>query len=344
MSLLNKAGFLRNLVIAKLLKKDIPLTVIFNLTDRCDLRCSYCYCAYYKRRKNELPTREIFAIIDELKELGCKRVSFGGGEPLLRPDLGEIVDYVRAGRMECVVNSNGCQVQERIDELKNIDALCLSLDGEEKVHDAYRGEGSFKKVIGAIECAAKNKIPVYTNTVLHRGNLESIEFILHLARRYNLLAEFNLAIAYLPGENKDADYKGDDQSLKQALGKLIQYKKKGENILFSQKALRYSLSWPTYSREAYVDQPPDFKYANCYAGRYFCIIDTNGDLYPCPHLIDKIKVENAARLGFQKAFAKLNRHNCRACYQVYHNEFNLLFNLDCSVIYNHIKNSFKTYA
>lgn len=344
MSLLNRTAFLRNLIIGKLLNKNIPLTVIFNVTDRCNLRCSYCYVAYYQRKKDELPLDRILAIIDELSEMGCKRVSFGGGEPLLREDIGEMIDYVKERRMECVINSNGYLVAEKIDILKNIDVLCLSLDGNGMDNDIYRGKGSFKKVVEAIECASRYKIPIHTNTVLHRNNLHSIEFVLDVAKKYNLLAEFNLAIAYLLGENKNADYKSADPETKEALLKLIRYKKEGYNILFSKKAFEYTLLWPTYSIEAFFDNSPDFTHANCYAGRYFCIVDTNGDVYPCPHLIDRIKPINVTREGFKRAFANLDKHNCKACYQVYHNEFNLLFSLDYSVIYNHIKNSFKTSA
>lgn len=341
MGLLNKTSFLRNLVIGKLLNKNIPLTVIFNITDRCNLECSYCYARYYQRRKNELSSEQILRIIDELKDMGCKRISFGGGEPLLREDINEIIDYVKQRNIECVINTNGYLVPHKIDILKKLDVLCLSIDGDEQVNDTYRGKGSFKKAVEAIKCASKHKIPIHTNTVIHKGNLNSIEFVLETAKRYNIFAEFNLAIAYLHGEDKDADYKCSDSEIKDALRKIIQYKKEGQNILFSRRAFEYTLSWPTYKKEAFFDNFPDFRHLNCYAGKYFCIVDTNGDVYPCPHLIDKIKPINAAKDGFKKAFIDLDKHNCKACYQVYHNEFNLLFSLDCSVICNYIKNSFK---
>jgi len=341
MSLLNKTKFLKNLIIGKVLNKNIPLTVILNVTDRCNLKCSYCYAAYYQRRKDEMSLDRILKIIDELSGMGCKRISFGGGEPLLREDIGEMIKRVKEKKMECVINSNGYLVEREIDVLKNIDVLCLSLDGDEKAHDIYRGRGSFKEVMEAIECASRYKIPLHTNTVLHRNNLNSIEFVLEVAKKYNLLAGFNLVIDYLSGEENAAEYKNQDSEIKNALRRLIRYKKEGHNILFSKKALEYTLLWPTYRIEAFFDDTPGFRHVTCSAGKYFCLVDTNGDVYPCPHLIGKIEPINAAREGFRKAFINLDKHNCRACYQVYHNEFNLLFSLDYSVIYNHIKNSFK---
>lgn len=340
MGLLNKVAFFANLTRAKVFNKYLPLTVIFNITDRCNSRCAYCYAAYYQRKKEELALEDVLKIIDELSKMQCKRVSFGGGEPLLRQDIGTIVSFVKKKGMDCVLNSNGYLVPQRLDIIKKVDALVLSLDGDRIAHDVYRGEGSFQRVMQAIECAYMNKIPLHTNTVLHKNNLNSIDFILDMARRYNFFAEFNLAIDCFAGQESQDNHKAGDEKIKSALEKLILRKKEGRNILFSCKALEYSLAWPSYRWEAFFERAPDFKHTYCAAGKYFCAIDTNGDVYPCPHLIDKMKARNA-RDGFANAFSGLSAHNCKACYQIYHNEFNLLFNFDLSVIYNYAKNSLK---
>ena len=75
----------------------------------------------------------------------------------------------------------------------------------------------------------------------------------------------------------------------------------------------------------------------CFAGRYFCTIDTSGDVYPCTHLIGEFPAKNAATLGFEECFRGLDRHACKACYQVCHNEFNMLFALRPTTVANHIE-------
>ena len=204
-------------------------------------------------------------------------------------------------------------------------------------NDANVLENVFKKHGAEIACFILEPVPANMGVVLPKpGYLKKVR---ELAKKYGFLAEFNLSIAHLINSDKNAEYKGNDEEIKEALSKIIDYKKRGYPILFSKKAFEYSLSWPTYQVEAYYNNPPAFEHAKCTAGKYFCIFDTNGDVYPCPHLIGKYKPVNAVKEGFKKAFVDLDRHNCKACYQVYHNEFNLLFHLDFSIICNYIKNS-----
>lgn len=338
MSLANQASFLVKLVKAKIQHQYFPLTVIYNITDRCNASCSYCYLRYYQRGTPEPTKEQIFTIIDELKKLGNKRISLAGGEPLIRQDIGEIINYIKDKGLDCVVNSNGILVPQKIDSLKRLDALCISIDGPEVIHDLYRGSGSFQKALAAIKCAREAGLPVNTNTVLNKSNLDSIDYILQLAKEYNLLAEFNLLIGYLPDKLKVAAKPSDDE-FKTAIKTIINFKKKGYPVLMSEKAYQYVLSWPSYEIEEIRGKDPDFKHTKCMAGKYFCVIDTDGKVYACPHLIGKMKAINCYEEGFAKAFDNSSVHDCRACYQVYHNEFNLLFNLDRGIILNHTKNT-----
>ncbi|MFC1701016.1 radical SAM/SPASM domain-containing protein [Patescibacteria group bacterium] len=340
MKMFNRASFLINLIKAKIQNKYIPLTVIYNITNRCNARCKYCYLEYYKRHRFEPTKEQIFAVIDELKKMGNKRISLGGGEPLIRQDIGEIIDYIKYNELACVINSNGILVPKKINLLKKIDTLCISLDGEEKIHDLYRGNGSFKNVLRAIKYARESGLSVNTNTVLNKSNLRSIDYILELAKIYNFSVEFNLLIGYLP-DNSRPNLKAENKDLRKAINKIIYYKRKGYPILMSEKAYRYALSWPDYNIEEIKNNKPNFKHLKCFAGKYFCAIDTNGKVYACPHLIGKVGAISCYKDGFANAFDNSLIHNCKSCYQIYHNEFNLLFNFDFSVILNHIKNTLR---
>ncbi len=341
MGLFNQASFLANLVSAKIQHKYIPLNVIYNITDRCNAACKYCYLRYYQRGIPEPGKEQIFRIVDELEKMGNKRISLAGGEPLVRQDVGEIIRYIKGKGIGCVVNSNGILVPDKIEALREIDALCISLDGPAQIHDLYRGQGSFAKALEAIKCAKRNKIVINTNTVLNKSNMDSVDFILDLAKEHGFLAEFNIAIGYLPDESA-ANVKASDEEYKKVIRKIIEYKKKGYPILMSAEAYQYVLDWPTYSIENIWDKEPEFKHTKCSAGKYFCSIDTDGKVYACPHLIGKVEAISCYQEGFAKAFGKLLEHNCHGCYQAYHNEFNLLFSINPKIIFNHIKNSLKS--
>lgn len=341
MSMLNQASFLINLAKIKITKKPAPLTVIYNITDRCNAACKYCYLKYYQRGIPEPTTTQIFKVVDELKKMGNRRISLAGGEPLVRQDIGEVINYIKERGIDCVVNTNGILVPAKINELKKVDVLCISLDGPADIHDLYRGVGSYDKAFAAITAAREKGIAVNTNTVLNQSNLSSIKFILELAKQYGFLAEFNLMIGYLPDKSTNIEKPTDDQ-IKTALKEIIEYKKNGYPVLMSKKAYEYALAWPTYSIEEIWGKDPNFLYVKCSAGKFFCSIDTDGCLYACPHLIGKVPALSAYEVGVTKSFELLQNHDCRACYQVYHSEFHLLYKLDPEIIFNHFKNSLKS--
>lgn len=76
-------------------EKSFPLRVMFELTYRCNFKCKHCYVPPIYRKKGELATRDIFSIIDQLKDMGCLYLGFTGGEPFVRKDILDILWYVK---------------------------------------------------------------------------------------------------------------------------------------------------------------------------------------------------------------------------------------------------------
>ena len=77
---------------AKILRRRIPFAVSWALTYRCNAKCLYCRIQDIDLK--ELGIKEILSILDELAAMGTRWISFTGGEPLLRDDIGEIIDYI----------------------------------------------------------------------------------------------------------------------------------------------------------------------------------------------------------------------------------------------------------
>lgn len=332
--------FFYEILKARIFKRYIPFAVQFSITSKCNSRCNYCYAKYFQRNLPELDTNAVKRIIDQLSQAGTRRLSLVGGEPLIREDIGEIIDYIKSKNIECVITSNGYLLSHRFEEIKNIDLLCLSFDGKKKNHDANREKGSWKKTMRAIKIAYKNKIPLQVSTVLTKNNLNDIEWLSKQAKKYNFLISFTPLINQSE-ENKKVPIFSllpTQEEYRKVFRKIISMKKKNAPFLYDEKVYQATLNWPNYQEDKIIGKEPNFRYIRCNAGRYSAIIDSNGDLYPCPQLVDVIKVKNIVKDGFDKAWKHIHNHQCRACFSPCSNNLSLVFSLNPYILYDIWKN------
>lgn len=338
--MINNFLFIIRLVRMKLTGKSLPLTVIFNVTNRCNSRCKHCYASYFNRStKNQMTTKEVKRVIKDLKDNGCLRISLSGGEPLLREDIGQLIDYAKSLGMNVALDSNGFLVPERLNDLKNLDSLAVSLDGKPEHHDLLRGKGSALKALEGIKRALEAGMKVNVNMVINRYNLNDIDYLIGLARKFGFKMEFNLMITNIFGEGiSGEEIKPTNEQFKKSIKKIIKLKKEGAPILFSADAYESVLNcWQDFSIEGIINGEPPKGMPLCPAGRFFCLIDADGTLWACPHLIGKIKAKNALKAGVARAWQVANNHPCKGCYQIYHHEFSLLMNLKPEVLWNYFK-------
>lgn len=336
----NKTSFAIAILNAKLLGKYKPLQVQLSVTDHCNLRCNYCYASYPDRNHKDLTTKDIIHIINELTNLGTRRINLVGGEPLLRKDIGTIIDHVKAKGIECVMTTNGSLVPKKINDVKKLDLLCVSLDGDREANDANRGKGSYDMAMAAIMLAKENDIPLQVATVITKNNLNSIEYVLEKGKEIGFSVGFSTLISKtVNGKKSVPQDMPSDTEYREVLKKIIKLKDKGYPVLFSKKSLEYALNWRLgYENDKIIGNLPYFKHIKCNAGRFFCIIDVNGDVYPCPTLVDVIKPINALEHGLKRAFEHINNHQCRTCHIPCQNEFNLMYSFDINVLFNIVKN------
>lgn len=315
-------GVMRN----GILGQKTPLNVMYSVTDRCLSNCGYCNIP--ARKKKELTTSQVFNLVDQISLAGCQRLGLWGGEPLVRDDIGEIVDYAKKKGLFVTLDSNGYLIPGKLNELRNLDHLILAFDGPEQAHDLNREPGSFQKVMAAIE-AVSGKMPLWTITVLTKHNLDKIDFILDKAREYGFLATFQLLHHNsILGRNHDL-FLPDNVSCGKAVEKLIAEKKKGAPIASSLKYLYHILRWGDYKNPV---SPKEINSLKCQAGRLYCNIDTDGFVYPCSLLVDKMGSLNFLETGFKKAFESLEQDFCKGCMASCFTEYNYLYSLDISVI------------
>ena len=134
---------------------DAPICLTWELTYACNLACVHCLSSSGKRDPRELSTRQCKDIIDELERMQVFYVNIGGGEPTVRPDFWELVDYATAHHVGVKFSTNGVritpEVAARLAASDYVDVQ-ISLDGATaEVNDAVRGAGSFDMAVRALE-------------------------------------------------------------------------------------------------------------------------------------------------------------------------------------------------
>ncbi len=168
--------------------KDKKPVVVWNVTRRCNLKCVHCYSQSEDREYgNELSLEEGRALLDDLAEFGSPVVLFSGGEPLIRRDILDLIEYAAARGMRAVLSTNGTLITRRLAaSLRDLGLsyVGISLDGLEEVHDAFRGvAGSFARVMAAINHCKDAGLKVGLRFTINRRNHQDIPGVFDLVER-----------------------------------------------------------------------------------------------------------------------------------------------------------------
>lgn len=319
MILRNKFSCAKSVIKAKFLKRRIPLAISWAITDRCNYRCKYCY--RWANHSEELTTKEAFSLIDELSNIGTKIVNICGGEPLIREDIGKIINYLKKKNISACLTSNGRLVPEKISQLKDLDFIKLSFDGPKDVHDFLRQDGSFQEVIEAIKITKQNGLRVKLNFTITTYNLDYIDYALEKAMEFDTKIKFQpVSNVHTVGRDIESLFP-ERQKLKQALKRLISIKKNNGYIVNSIAALEYLYKFPN-------------KKINCFGGKLICCIAPNGDLFPCTVMRDKTKPFNFRQWGFKQAFLNLSTPECDSCICTNTLELNYLLDFNLRTLSN----------
>ncbi len=165
--------------------------VVWNVTKACNLRCIHCYAkADNSPAPDELTTKEGFKLLEDLSEFGCPVILFSGGEPLIRPDILDLIQKgVKLG-LRVVISTNGVLVDEVMaKELKKLGVsyVGISLDGWKEVHDKFRGvKGSFEKVIYAVEACIRENLKVGLRFTMSKLNAKEIPKVFDLVEELKI--------------------------------------------------------------------------------------------------------------------------------------------------------------
>jgi len=332
------------LALKKTLNKRFPLNVFIAVTNKCNLKCDYCYGEYYNRKNfREFTTDELIDILKTIKKMGCIFLRLQGGEPLLRKDIKILVETAKSLNLNTDLLTNAILIPKHIDTIKMLDSICISLDGSKFINDKNRGTDTFEKIVEGIDICKSEKIPTRINAVITNDTtIDDINFLMEFVKSKNILLNFCPSFKFKPlTENKNYDYFNyDTEKYFKLLDIIIDYKKKDYPIQFSINAYKIAKEWSLPLEKIRVSKnklSENLNFPKCYHGDYVCFIDSDGRLYPCCNFWNDYVDINVHELGFEKAFQKLTRLNCQACYIYSYIDRNLLLNFNFSTLLNYIK-------
>ena len=255
---------------------DAPICLTWELTYACNLDCRHCLSSSGRRDPRELSTAEAKALIDEFEAMQVFYVNIGGGEPTIRRDFWEIVDYAVAHHVGVKFSTNGSRITpaaaRRIAGSDYLDVQ-ISLDGATpEVNDAVRGEGTFATALAAMEHLAAAGVRGFKlSVVCTRHNLPQIDALKALADRYGA----QLRLTRLRPSGRGAEVWGELRPTAEQQQMLHRWLlAHGEDVLTGDSFFHLA---------GYGEPLPGLNL--CGAGRVVCLIDPVGDVYACPFAI-----------------------------------------------------------
>lgn len=251
--------------------KNISISVLMELTYRCDFKCSHCFYKNSDKNKEELKIDEILNLLVELKESGTLFLTFSGGEVFLRKDLEEILKHAIKMGFSLTLFTNGSKIKESIlkKEFKNIN-FEISLYPDEI--SGFKSED----ILENIERLKKNGFNISVKILLLRG---FIDFYLKTVEKLKKIDIENIFIDFtIYPENSQ------DKYFKKLTPEIEELKK------FFSKFQEFLKPFKERIKKSGED-------AICSAGRRFCSIDPYGNVHPCPFL--KLNCGNIREKSFK---------------------------------------------
>ncbi len=261
-----------------------PLSVKFGIINQCNLRCQMCN--HWRRYKEPLPAEFFYPVVKDLVEMGCRRIHFTGGEPLLYPDLFPLMQFIWQCHkdMRMSMTSNGTLIDDHAAKTMSeyglrkanisIDSPCSS------VHDMIRGvDGAFDKACAGLQNLRKY-LPnrqISINTVVSPWNYRTLPGFPKLAKE---IGASDVHFTRLNIHTKEVSPFTPSQ-IEEYYNDIV------PTIIVEAK--KYDISVvPTQLNVVGEDEPLGYyKHHRCYALYHHLFVDYLGRVYPCCNLMDE---------------------------------------------------------
>lgn len=279
--------------------------ISWNITKECDLNCQHCYRDAGKKAEGELTTREAKDLLGEIKKAGFNLVIFSGGEPLLRKDVYELIGHANRLGLISSLGTNGLrlnlQTARKLKDLR-LSSAGISIDSVEPAyHDSLRqSEGAWQKAMDATKNCRKAKLSFQIHTTLTKENYSDIPKFVSLSTKLGAAAQYFFFLVPCGRAKEIEQITLSLSEHEEALG-LIAHARTISKIYLRPVCAPQFVRFGNANIREYPRCNPRksaLREKGCLAGREYCLIGPEGDVYPCPYL--PLELGNVRVMRFSK--------------------------------------------
>lgn len=274
---------------------DRPL-VVWNTTNRCNLRCKHCYIEAEDRQyKSELSTEEAKKFILDLAGMKVPVLLFSGGEPLVRKDIFELGKMASELGLRPVLSTNGTLIDDNTaQKIKEagFQYVGVSIDGSPATHDSFRNkEGAFSAAISGIRASINAGIKTGIRFTVNKYNQADLPFIFDLIEKENIprFCMYHLVYAGRGEEMADMDTTREEKReiLKYVSQKTLELYNRGVEVeILTTDNHADGIFLLNYIKENQPERADEIiqllqMHGGCSAGTKFACVDPQGNVHPC---------------------------------------------------------------
>jgi radical SAM protein with 4Fe4S-binding SPASM domain len=200
--------------------------VVWNVTRRCNLHCRHCYAsAGSKPDPEELTPEEGRALVEELGRVGVPALILSGGDPLLRPDLLDLVRRAAGLGIHLALSTNGTLIDAgtaRALASAGVGYVGVSVDGIGATHDRFRGmRGAYEQALAGLRHCQEAGLPVGLRFTLSRTTLPDLERVLDLMEGLQVHRGYVSHLVYVGRANRLAPHALDREETRAAVTAIL---------------------------------------------------------------------------------------------------------------------------
>jgi radical SAM protein with 4Fe4S-binding SPASM domain len=277
-----------------------PYHVVWEVTTRCNLNCIHCYASSVDSTQVELSTTEGKQLLEQIVRLDeFRMIVITGGEPLLRKDIFELVEYAGKLGFHIIFSTNGTLLTP--DTAKDLAKLgvanfSISLDGyTRECHESIRRKsGCFQSAIDGIKAAAQTGVCLQVNFTAMRQNLAELPGLIDLAE--SLKADIVMVFQSIPPRQEKGALELDAEEQMHLIRTMSEKQKKSRALIMPVCCPEY---WPWLveaSRLTFGRGIQNTALSGCGAGNGFGYVRFDGEVWPCNFI--PLSAGNVRRTAF----------------------------------------------